>query len=78
VVGIVSEYAAWLAESEIPKLYIRADPGAHSKRMIEQIRRWPQQQEFVVKAIHYPQEDAPDEVAAYIAAWLHMLQTVRR
>jgi hypothetical protein len=46
--------------------------------MIEQIRSWPTQQEFIVRAIHYPQEDAPDEVAAYIAGWLHMLHTVRR
>jgi hypothetical protein len=46
--------------------------------MIEQIRSWPTQQEFIVRAIHYPQEDASDEVAAYIAGWLHMLHTVRR
>jgi haloalkane dehalogenase len=77
VAGIVNEYAAWLAESEIPKLYIKADPGTHSKRMVQQIRSWPMQQEFEVKGIHYPQEDAPDEIAAYIAAWLHMLPMSR-
>jgi hypothetical protein len=63
---------------ENAKAVTASDYQKQGTRMIEQIRRWPQQQEFVVKAIHYPQEDAPDEVAAYIAAWLHMLQTVRR
>jgi len=77
VVDIVNAYAAWLAASEIPKLYIKANPGTHSKGMIEQIRKWPNQQEFTVKGIHYPQEDSPDEIAAYIAAWLHVLRTVR-
>jgi haloalkane dehalogenase len=77
VIDIVNAYAAWLAASEIPKLYIKANPGTHSKRMIEQIRKWPNQQEFTVKGIHYPQEDSPDEIAAYIAAWLHVLRTVR-
>ena len=28
VVAIVDEYAAWLSRSEVPKLFVNADPGA--------------------------------------------------
>jgi haloalkane dehalogenase len=69
VVEIVDAYAAWLSTSAIPKLYIRAEPGTHSAKMIEQVRTWPNQQEVTVRGIHYPQEDAPDEIGAAIATW---------
>jgi haloalkane dehalogenase len=70
VVDIVNAYAAWLSTSAIPKLYIRAEPGTHSQKMIEQVRTWPNQQEVTVPGIHYPQEDSPEEIGAAIAAWL--------
>jgi haloalkane dehalogenase len=78
VVEIFESYGAWLAASEIPKLYIRAEPGTHSKKMIEQVRTWPNQQEIAVRGIHYPQEDAPEEIGAAIVAWLEDLQTPRQ
>jgi haloalkane dehalogenase len=70
VVEIFESYGAWLAASDIPKLYIRAEPGTHSQKMIEQVRAWPNQQEVTVRGIHYPQEDSPEEIGAAIAAWL--------
>jgi haloalkane dehalogenase len=70
VVEIVDAYAAWLSTSEIPKLYIRAEPGTHSAKMVEQVRTWPNQREVAVRGIHYPQEDAPDEIGTAIATWL--------
>jgi haloalkane dehalogenase len=54
VVAIVDAYAAWLSTSAIPKLYIRAEPGTHSEKMIEQVRTWPNQQEVIVRGIKYP------------------------
>jgi haloalkane dehalogenase len=78
VVEIVDAYAAWLSTSAIPKLYIRAEPGTHSEKMIEQVRTWPNQQEVAVRGIHYPQEDAPDEIGVAIATWLEGLRTPRR
>jgi haloalkane dehalogenase len=74
VVEIVDAYAAWLATSGIPKLYIRAEPGTHSPKMIAQVRRWPNQQEVTVRGIHYPQEDAPDEIGGAMATWLRGLE----
>jgi haloalkane dehalogenase len=76
VVDIVDAYAEWLSTSAIPKLYIRAEPGTHSQKMIEQVRTWPNQQEVTVQGIHYPQEDSPEEIGVSIAAWLHGLKTV--
>lgn len=45
--------------------------------MIEQVRTWPNQQEVAVRGIHYPQEDAPDEIGAAIATWLAGLRVTR-
>jgi haloalkane dehalogenase len=70
VIEIVENYAAWLAETQIPKLYVRADPGTHSPRLVERVKSWPNQREITVKANHYPQEDAPHEIGAAIAGWL--------
>jgi haloalkane dehalogenase len=73
VVEIFESYGAWLATSDIPKLYIRAEPGTHSEKMIAQIRAWPNQQEVAVPGIHYPQEDAPDQIDGAMAMWLEGL-----
>ena len=70
VVAIVEAYAAWLAGSAVPKLYVRAEPGTHAPRLVERVRSWPNQREISVKGIHYPQEEAPDEIGAALAAWL--------
>jgi haloalkane dehalogenase len=78
VVEIVDAYAAWLSTSEIPKLYIRAEPGTHSAKMVEQVRTWPNQQEVAVRGIHYPQEDAPDEIGTAIATWLEGSRVTRQ
>jgi haloalkane dehalogenase len=78
VVEIVDAYAAWLSTSEIPKLYIRAEPGTHSAKMVEHVRRWPNQQEVAVRGIHYPQEDASDEIGTAIATWLKGLRVTRQ
>jgi haloalkane dehalogenase len=77
VVEIVDAYAAWLSKSEIPKLYLRAEPGTHSEKIIEQVRTWPNQQEVAVRGNHYPQEDAADEIGSAIATWLEGLRAKR-
>jgi haloalkane dehalogenase len=71
VVAIAEQYAAFLAESPIPKLFIDADPGAiliGPQR--EFCRSWPNQTEVQVKGSHFIQEDSPDEIGRAIADWL--------
>lgn len=71
VVEIVDCYAKWLATSDVPKLFINADPGAilvGAQR--EFCRSWPNQQEATVKGIHFVQEDSPAEIGQAIAAFI--------
>jgi haloalkane dehalogenase len=70
VVEIVAAYGAWLAGSDVPKLFIDAEPGViliGDQR--EFCRSWPNQQEVTVKGSHFVQEDSPDEIGRAIAEW---------
>ncbi len=70
VVEIVQSYADWLSVSDLPKLFINAEPGAiliGPQR--EFCRSWPNQQEVTVKGNHFLQEDSPDEIGVAIAEW---------
>ncbi len=70
VVALVQAYADWLSESDVPKLFINAEPGAiliGPQR--EFCRAWPNQQEVTVAGNHFLQEDSPDEIGQAITAW---------
>ncbi len=70
VVELVQGYADWLSQSDVPKLFINAEPGAiliGPQR--EFCRSWPNQQEVTVAGNHFLQEDSPDEIAKAIAEW---------
>jgi len=74
VVEIVDGYSQWLAASDIPKLFINAEPGAIlTGRMRDVCRRFPNQREVTVNGIHFIQEDSPHEIAAAIRDWLPTL-----
>jgi len=71
IVALVNEYGAFMAESELPKLFINADPGSilvGPQR--EFCRSWPNQQEVTVKGLHFIQEDSPVEIGQAVATWL--------
>jgi haloalkane dehalogenase len=71
VVEISRSYGEWLSTSEIPKLFINADPGAILiGRQREFCRSWPNQTELTVTGIHFIQEDSGAEIGAAIAEWL--------
>ena len=68
--SIVSDYADWLAESQVPKLFVNADPGAILiGQQREFCRSWPNQEEVTVTGNHFLQEDSPDEIGRAIADW---------
>ena len=74
VVALVNEYGAFMAASDIPKLFINADPGSilvGPQR--EFCRSWPNQQEVTVKGLHFIQEDSPVEIGQAVANWLKTL-----
>lgn len=70
VVEIVGRYGEWLGASDVPKLFINAEPGAILVgRQREFCRSWPNQREVTVKGIHFIQEDSPAEIGQAIAEW---------
>ena len=71
VVEIVDSYAQWLSTSNIPKLFINAEPGmilVGAQR--ELCRSWTNQQEVTVKGLHFIQEDSPVEIGQAIAKFI--------
>ena len=71
---IVAGYSDWICSSNIPKLFINADPGAilvGPQR--EFCRGWKNQQEVTVKGNHFLQEDSPGEIVNAIAEWRNKL-----
>ncbi|MDJ0768584.1 MAG: haloalkane dehalogenase [Ilumatobacter sp.] len=74
VVEIVQSYADWLSTSDVPKLFVNADPGAllgDDQRAF--VRAWPDVTEVTVTGSHFIQEDSPHEIGEAIAAWLPTL-----
>ena len=70
VVEIVESYGTWLSTSDVPKLFINAEPGAIlTGAQREFCRSWPNQQEVTVKGSHFIQEDSPTEIGQAIAQW---------
>ena len=75
VASVTAAYAAWLRASDIPKLFINAEPGmllTGSSR--EFCRTWPNQTEITVKGLHFIQEDSPAEIGAAVAAFVRRLR----
>jgi haloalkane dehalogenase len=75
VAAIVAAYAEWLATSNVPKLFIKGEPGAilAVEANLDFVRRWPAQTEVTVAGVHFLQEDAPDEIGRAIAGWMGAL-----
>lgn len=68
---IVQGYSEWLAMSDVPKLFVNAEPGSiliGSQR--EFCRTWPNQTEITVPGIHFIQEDSGAEIGQAIRAWM--------
>ncbi len=70
VCELVERYGNWLTTSDIPKLFINAEPGAIlTGAQREFCRTWPNQSEVTVNGIHFIQEDSADEIGKAIVDW---------
>ena len=70
----VDAYGAFMQSSDIPKLFINADPGMiMNGPPAEFARSWNNHSEVTVKGLHFIQEDSPDEIAAAIRSWLQSI-----
>jgi haloalkane dehalogenase len=74
VVAIVDRYARWLAASDVPKLFVNAEPGVIlTGAQREFCRRWPSQEEITVRGSHFLQEDSPREIGEAVARFVSRL-----
>jgi haloalkane dehalogenase len=71
VVQIVSDYANWMAENDIPKLFVNAEPGAILiGKLRDFCRRWKNQTEVTVSGSHFIQEDSGPAIGRAVADWM--------
>ena len=74
VVEAVEASGRWLAETEVPKLFVDAEPGSILVgRQREVCRAWSNQTETTVAGLHFIQEDSPDEIGAAVAGFVRGL-----
>jgi len=74
VVAIVEAYAQWLSKSDLPKLFVNAEPGTIlTGAQREFCRSWPNQVEVTVRGSHFIQEDSPREIGEAVAAFIGRL-----
>lgn len=75
VVEVVENYSKWLSSSDLPKLFINADPGSIlTGKQREFCRSWPNQEEVTVKGTHFMQEDSPDEIGKAVSRFVSKLR----
>ena len=71
VVEIVSAYAQWMAQNDMPKLFVNAEPGAILVGAVREFcRSWRNQTEVTVSGSHFIQEDSGPAIGQAIAAWM--------
>jgi haloalkane dehalogenase len=71
VVAISTDYSRWMAQNEIPKLFVNAEPGAiliGAPR--EFCRSWHNQTEVTVPGSHFIQEDSGPAIGKAVAGWM--------
>lgn len=72
---IVSDYSAWLAKSNLPKLYVHANPGLFGRaRPHEYASQFLNQQQVEINGVHFLQETSPDEIGAALAKFVRGLR----
>ena len=75
VAEVVAANAEWLAKSDLPKLYVHAEPGALDQgRQRDFCRSLQNQTEITVKGLHFPQEDSPEDIGVAIADFVQKVR----
>ena len=74
VAELVERHSAWMAGNDIPKLFIRAEPGQIMfGEDFDIIDSWPNQTTINVRGLHHPQEDSPNHIGKGLAQWYQNL-----
>ena len=73
--ALVAACSAWLASSDVPKLFVNAEPGSIlTGRMRALCRRWPNLEEVTVRGDHFLQEDSPEEIAVALRGFVRRVR----
>ena len=71
VVAVARDYSQWMAQNEIPKLFVNAEPGAILVGPVRDFcRSWKNQREVTVAGSHFIQEDSGPAIGRAIAEWM--------
>jgi haloalkane dehalogenase len=71
VVQIAADYSRWMAENDIPKLFVNAEPGAILIGPVRDFcRQWNNQTEVTVPGSHFIQEDSGPAIGQAISDWM--------
>ena len=70
-VKLVQDYSDWMAENDLPKLLIKAEPGyVLTGRLYNIAKNWKNQTETTVQGYHFVQETTPNEVGQAISVFV--------
>ena len=71
VVRIAADYSRWMAENDLPKLFVNAEPGAILIGALRDFcRSWNNQTEVTVPGSHFIQEDSGPAIGRAVANWI--------
>lgn len=71
VAQIAADYAQWMAQNDIPKLFVNAEPGAILVGPVRDFcRSWKNQTEVTVSGSHFIQEDSGPAIGQAIVTWM--------
>lgn len=71
VVQIAADYSQWMAQNDIPKLFVNAEPGAILTGVLRDFcRGWKNQTEITVPGSHFIQEDSGAAIGQAVARWI--------
>jgi haloalkane dehalogenase len=71
VVQISAAYSQWMAENDLPKLFVNAEPGAILIGAPRDFcRSWKNQTEVTVPGSHFIQEDSGPAIGRAVAGWI--------
>jgi haloalkane dehalogenase len=71
VVQIAAAYSQWMAENDLPKLFVNAEPGAILIGAPRDFcRSWKNQTEVTVPGSHFIQEDSGPAIGRAVAGWI--------
>ena len=71
---VIARYGQWLRASDVPKLFLNAEPGSILVgRQRAFVRKWAALTEVTVPGAHFLPEDSPHEIGRALADWIPAL-----